>query len=356
MFREAGPVRAISDPSETVPPPGAARLGLEDGDWLESVVRLMRESCLVVLRSGSTPGLIKELKAAVANIDPRRLLISFAPEITAANEIKCRTAYEQFRAAAGTIFPKPLPPWRPATLFAAFDADWSPVLLGKPGRWWYTNYRSGPRIMIREAVRERLAAQGISIRRKRADLSLGFYAFIVVTCITSSLMRNNLFPVRWFTLKPAGETFSVELPVNPKTVKPGPQSVLYIAEVPDAVYTVAIDPVPAGIGSSLDSIEPLLLGKEPKAERLVSQAISGGPGSGRQLAWAAGGKVIKLRFFVAGGKLYRLGIIGQNEYLDKPSRDTERFFGSFHAGASLVSQAGDRIELGGAVRRVVAEK
>ena len=69
-----GPVIAIGRPKEWAPPVGAARLYVKD-DWQEKVLRLVRESQIVVVILGRTEGLLWELEQLMTLLaDPDQIL------------------------------------------------------------------------------------------------------------------------------------------------------------------------------------------------------------------------------------------------------------------------------------------
>jgi hypothetical protein len=71
-----GPVVAIGKPGEPLPELGAARLYVGDDQWQAKVHELMRVSHLVVIRVGSSPGLLWEIEQALAHLPRQRLVLA----------------------------------------------------------------------------------------------------------------------------------------------------------------------------------------------------------------------------------------------------------------------------------------
>jgi len=156
-----GPLVAVGQPREKLPPLGAARLYVRD-DWQAVVAGLARASDLVVFRIGRTEGFWWEIRHVVSACDPRRVLI-YLPKKDREN------VYTAFWRRAAEVFPRRLPFRTGAALFLGFDADWNPRLLGidgpseaARGRWWLLG---GSAPIVREALNETLKPLGLDARR-----------------------------------------------------------------------------------------------------------------------------------------------------------------------------------------------
>ena len=71
-----GPVVAIGKPGEPLPELGAARLYVSDEQWQAKVRELMGSASLVVVRLGSSPGLLWEIEQALAHLPRQRLVLA----------------------------------------------------------------------------------------------------------------------------------------------------------------------------------------------------------------------------------------------------------------------------------------
>lgn len=129
-IRPFGSMVTVGRPGEQLPPVGARRLYLEDGEWQQGVLQLMAEageSGLVLMGAGPGAALQWELAQAVALVPPQRLVLVVPMEAE---------AYEPFRRQAGALFPASLPDYPAAPRlrkYAAkikgavyFDPDWTP--------------------------------------------------------------------------------------------------------------------------------------------------------------------------------------------------------------------------------------
>ncbi len=87
-----GPLVAIGKPGEPLPELGAARLYVPHDQWQRKVIELMHQASLVVVRVGSSAGVLWEIETALAEIPRQRLVFtvlgagggsSVAPEVRA---------------------------------------------------------------------------------------------------------------------------------------------------------------------------------------------------------------------------------------------------------------------------------
>lgn len=130
VLRPFGELVAIGQPGESLPRPGAARLYATHEEWQRTVIERMQTSRLVVIRAGSGPGVMWELKKAREIIEPRKLLV-FILRMR-------RNSYDLFRQDAEKLLGVRLPalPWKWQTGrsgFFRFSHDWKPELLPLSG-------------------------------------------------------------------------------------------------------------------------------------------------------------------------------------------------------------------------------
>ena len=96
VLQPFGDLVAIGKPGETLPTPGAARLYASDAEWKKVVTGQMQTARLVVIRAGTSGGLVWELKEVVQVVNPKKLLILI---------LKMRKKdYESFKKEADQIF------------------------------------------------------------------------------------------------------------------------------------------------------------------------------------------------------------------------------------------------------------
>lgn len=135
LFAPVGPLVAIGQPGERLPPLGAARLYLEDDNWQGKVLELLSQAKLVLIYGGETPGLGWELQQVRDRLHPSRVTIMIPND---------ETAWEKFRNTAYTSADMHLPMMptgkmaRYATAgvvgFLSFDDNWNPHFTPLPKR------------------------------------------------------------------------------------------------------------------------------------------------------------------------------------------------------------------------------
>jgi hypothetical protein len=127
VLQPFGDLVAIGKPGEALPTPGAARLYTSDAKWKKIVTDQMQTARLVVIRAGTSGGLLWEFKEVVQLVNPKKLL-------TLILNMR-RKDYEAFRKEADQIFnatfPKVHELKRFGTIsgFVRFSPDWSPNFL-----------------------------------------------------------------------------------------------------------------------------------------------------------------------------------------------------------------------------------
>jgi hypothetical protein len=131
VLQPFGDLVAIGKPGETLPTPGAARLYASDAEWKKVVTGQMQTARLVVIRAGTSGGLLWELKEVVQVVNPKKLLILI---------LKMRKKdYESFKKEADQIFNTTFPKidelkrfwslWWVVSGFVRFSSNWNPNFL-----------------------------------------------------------------------------------------------------------------------------------------------------------------------------------------------------------------------------------
>ena len=113
-----GPVVAIGKPGEPLPELGAARLYVTDDQWQAKVGELMRMARLVVLRVGSTPGLLWEIEQALEHLPRQRVVFALLGGSVVAPALLARLA-----PVLGPSFEAALPEASPAAWSRALYRD-----------------------------------------------------------------------------------------------------------------------------------------------------------------------------------------------------------------------------------------
>ncbi|MDF0601112.1 hypothetical protein P1J78_10255 [Psychromarinibacter sp. C21-152] len=128
LLAPVGPLIAIGQPGETLPPLGAARLYVPKADeWQAKVSDLLGRSRYVLIYGGRTPGLGWELRQVRQRLSPEQLVVMIPNDQPAWNRFR-QLAYEK-----ADLFLPPLPEgpaMRHVTAgvagFLSFDRDWHP--------------------------------------------------------------------------------------------------------------------------------------------------------------------------------------------------------------------------------------
>lgn len=125
VMGESGHFITIRRPNEDFPHSGASRLRVGH-EWQEQVRKLMVKSLFVVIRLGTTEGLLWELQTAVEHLEPGRLLL-----LVPYDEIE----YNNFCKQHQDLFPKSLPSYDEGETVGTlrgiicFQEDWTPEFL-----------------------------------------------------------------------------------------------------------------------------------------------------------------------------------------------------------------------------------
>jgi hypothetical protein len=131
VLQPFGDLVAIGKPGETLPTPGAARLYASDAEWKKVVTDQMQTARLVVIRAGTSGGLLWELKEVVQLVNPKKLLILIRN--------MRKKDYESFKKEADQIFNTTFPKidelkrfwslWWVVSGFVRFSPNWNPNFL-----------------------------------------------------------------------------------------------------------------------------------------------------------------------------------------------------------------------------------
>ena len=130
-LRKVGPFVAVGDPTEELPQLGAARVYAADEDWQATVDEWTARAGVVLLQTGESEGLAWECSTWSPSASRAR-----NPVAAAGCKRKGRSPqerYDAFRPRFGDVFPRGLPESIGHCLFAYFNSDWTPRLLGKRG-------------------------------------------------------------------------------------------------------------------------------------------------------------------------------------------------------------------------------
>lgn len=182
VLKEVGPVIAIGQPGEALPPLGATRLYLDDTcDWQTTVTDYFSRSKLVVISPGYSDGVIWETSKAFQMCPPEKVIISLISFKQGFDYSKNLNDYERFRDAIKLNTNLELPENIGDSLFIYFDSGW------KPRKAWADtgglNYRFAE-VAVRDALRQILRTKDIGVSSR---MPLGWYVSNVYKLILVSV-------------------------------------------------------------------------------------------------------------------------------------------------------------------------
>ncbi|MCB1897435.1 MAG: hypothetical protein H6945_01145 [Zoogloeaceae bacterium] len=126
-----GPAIAIGDPSEQLPPLGAARDYLADADWRSVVMALVDEAAMVVLVLGDSDNLLWEFSMTMQRRRGRGVLVLLPP---LRRRAALATRWRRFAAANAAVLGPGFPPELPSAPVTAFFFCRRQVVLVAGGR------------------------------------------------------------------------------------------------------------------------------------------------------------------------------------------------------------------------------
>lgn len=138
-LRRIAPTITFGDPARFLAHLGPPRLYMEyRDDWIDVVSEKMRTSRLVVLKVGTTPGVIIEARQTLAICRPEQILFYMSIYL---KPKELQQLYSEFSDAIADVLPHPLPPVEELDNHRciAFGEDGRPELIArmrKPIIWW----------------------------------------------------------------------------------------------------------------------------------------------------------------------------------------------------------------------------
>jgi hypothetical protein len=185
---DVGPLVAIGQPGERLPPLGGARLYVRgDEDWRRVVGELVQASQLVIFRIGRTSGFDWELRHVLSACDPRKVLFYLPPRDR--ENVWAPGVYAPFRRRTADLFPCPLPLDTGAAAFLGFGPGWVARPRGAEGGSFASDFRwflGGSAPAVREALNEALRRLGVKTRplpmQPREWLAVLVYVLLFFQC------------------------------------------------------------------------------------------------------------------------------------------------------------------------------
>lgn len=149
VLRPFGAMVAIGQPGEGLPVPGATRRYATQSEWRQVVLASMQSAPLVVIRAGSSTGLLWEMEQAIRTLEPERLLIlvlniKVQEYNLFANQVRVNSGLQlpaiEASSVARAIIDRRESPSKAKPGFVAFESDWSAVYLPLPSTIIRTGY------------------------------------------------------------------------------------------------------------------------------------------------------------------------------------------------------------------------
>jgi hypothetical protein len=187
---------AIGKPGDTLPTPGAARLYASDAEWKKTVTDQIQTARLIVIRAGTSGGLLWELQEAIHIVNPKKLLILILE--------MGKNDYESFTKEADQIFNATFPRFhdlkRFGTIsgFVRFSSDWSPKFLPLRAPFFSVFYKPN-RALFTFTLRPVFEEYGLEWKPPPRVSNLmfwsGFLLFIFVMSFIQTCNRKPTFKV-----------------------------------------------------------------------------------------------------------------------------------------------------------------
>jgi hypothetical protein len=149
VLRPFGDMVAIGQPGEQLPVPGATRMYVNQSEWRQVVLARMQSAPLVVIRAGSSPGLLWEMGQAIRTLEPERLLIlvlniKVQEYNLFANHFRANFGLQlpaiEASSLVRAVIDRRESPSKAKPGFVAFESDWSAVFLPLPSTIIRTGY------------------------------------------------------------------------------------------------------------------------------------------------------------------------------------------------------------------------
>lgn len=190
VLDDIAPVLGVGRPNEKYLPDGAACFVITDAQWQEKVAELAQKAELVVLRLGSTAGVLWELQYCLENLDLKKLLLILPNSKSASRPEDILEVLEQ----------------RGINL----NGDYTGKRRGKGSIWgvlYFDDYNQPvcqplrlPRLLsglvpledkMREALSGILARFGIKTKKRRSGVAAAF--FCAVLLISNIMISGNMY-------------------------------------------------------------------------------------------------------------------------------------------------------------------
>ncbi|MEK6299989.1 MAG: hypothetical protein AABO41_04650 [Acidobacteriota bacterium] len=173
VLRDLGPVVAVGQPGETLPPFSGMLMVQFDGSvWKEEVLKLMLKAQLIVINPGLGENLKWEISTARRGCAPEKLIVPLRT-LQSLDPRTRKREWTQFRKVLESSLGVSMPDDIRTAAFLHFEADWSPRFVGE-NNWAHKMYGGrvinvflgdGSVVIIRETLRRILKKRGLRLNR-----------------------------------------------------------------------------------------------------------------------------------------------------------------------------------------------
>jgi hypothetical protein len=200
VFGSLGPVVCLGRLNEELPPFGAARIYVRQGDWQELISDLMGKSAAVILQAGVSEGIRWELEQAVQLLRPGQLIL-YLPMRGRWFTSERLGEYAVFREWANRFFRKPLPEKMGSACIVYFDEEWTPYLLEAGHGGVKIEWSAVPFVQphpLAGQLQELADKKRLAPEKAFFHLEVQGFHPVIIICIISVLILTSLLGIGFF--------------------------------------------------------------------------------------------------------------------------------------------------------------
>lgn len=154
LFKEIGPLVALGQPKEKLPPLGASRMYFDHSSWQSAVIEALKKASIVVIQASTTESLLWEISQAKRLVKPERILICFSTP----------TQYRDCKSKISETIASQLPTCSEQDImFLYFSPVGRPVVAQRPKRWYHSREQRNSKLVLKTALGPFLNALGIKV-------------------------------------------------------------------------------------------------------------------------------------------------------------------------------------------------
>ena len=124
-LQQIGPVVAVGDPNETLPPLGAIRFYFSNDEWQKKILELMSLSRFVIFQPGHSKGTEWEMETVRDKLQPQQVIFSFL-HWQEQSRREAQLDYDIFRMQISRLYGQALPEKIGDSILMWYDSNWTP--------------------------------------------------------------------------------------------------------------------------------------------------------------------------------------------------------------------------------------